>query len=352
MEEALARMWAEALGIDRVGVTDDFFALGGHSLLAVRLFRRIETVFKRKLPLATLFDSPTVEKLSEALFGSGGGDVFPPMIEIERGDGRLPLFCVATADAFIYAALSVALGADQPVYGLHPQGIVPHESPQIDIKMIASRYIDEIQKVRPHGPYVLGGMCAGGVVAYEIARQLRAQGEEVPLVALIDTPGPFSPAFKLLLRLRRANRFGDHMYHHILNLWKLDPKGKVEYFLTRLKRLAAKLAGRKVPPSNPTTIRNVERVYWMAFNGAYMRSMERYRPHRFDGRLVLFVAKESEAWGFSPGRVKWMKFAGGGADTHVIPGMHADILHEGPAGLIAKHLEKYLAEISSSQAPQ
>ncbi|HEU0012159.1 MAG TPA: amino acid adenylation domain-containing protein, partial [Longimicrobium sp.] len=192
LEMELARLWAEVLGVPRVGAEDDFFALGGHSLLAVRLMSRIRERFERELPVAEVFRSPTVSAMAAALRGAGAGSDSGLLVPLQTGGRLAPFFCTPPAGGTVthYADLARRLGADVPFYALQAPGLTGDEPPPASIGEMAARFLDEVRRVRPHGPYTLGGWSAGGITALEMARQLRAAGEEVSLLALFDTPPP------------------------------------------------------------------------------------------------------------------------------------------------------------------
>jgi thioesterase domain-containing protein/acyl carrier protein len=345
VEGALARIWADALHLEKVGVRDNFFELGGHSLLAVRVFTQIEKVFGKRLPLTALFTAPTIEKLAEAVGDKERKALFPPIVAIEKGRGGVPIFGVATADAFIYARLSEHLGASQPFYGLHPQGIIPVEKPVIDMRALAARYADEIRAVRPHGPYRLLGMCAGGIVAYEVAQNLAAGGETVDFVGMIDTAGPFGSWTSALLRMREVNRVLDHAYHHVMTLWTLAPGKRLSYLVANAARIKRKILGQPLPSTGVSKEAPVERAYWMVYNGAYLAALARYKPKPYLGRVALFIASRAESERFSRSRLKWRKFAQGGADIYEVPGIHSEMLADEQARIIAGYLKEHFAKI-------
>jgi amino acid adenylation domain-containing protein len=348
-EEALTKIWAEALQVERVGIQDNFFELGGHSLLAVRLFGRIEKVFGKKLPLSLLFSAPTIQKLAEAMGEEGRLDMLPPIVPIETRGNRIPFFGVATADALVFADLARRLGPGQPFYGLHPQGIVTHEEPDIAVEDLAARYVAEIERVQPHGPYLIGGTCAGGVVAYEIAQQLHRKGEKVEAVVMFDVPGPFHPLYRLLLMQRNFNRFAQHMTTHARALWNPPSGSRMDYLRTRLDRLIRKLRGQHVPPDRPPVDTSVERVYYMSFNRAYMRTVPRYAPKAYAGKLLMFLAVNSAAWRFSRGRRRWRKYAKGGVEEYIVPGAHSDMLREPQVNVVADHLAQFFSTLEANK---
>ena len=202
VEVLLAGIWRDLLGIERVGVRDSFFDLGGHSLLAVRLMARIRRQCGRDLPLAVLFAGPTIERLAALLDPAAAMAPTPPrhrapLVELAPGDdSRLPLFLVHPVGGGVlcYAALARALGAadpGQPIYGL--------QSPDWEgagaatLEAMAERYVAAVRGRQPRGPYRLGGWSMGGVAAFEMARQLGQAGDEVELLALVDSYAPGEP---------------------------------------------------------------------------------------------------------------------------------------------------------------
>ena len=189
LEKEIACVWTNLLGLEKVGIHDDFFELGGHSLLAVRLFAQIEKGFGKKLPLSTLFQGATVAQLANIVSRSAPANGSTSLVTIQPEGTKLPFFCVHDlfGDVLCYMNLARYLGQDQPFYALLARGLDGTEEPFTDIKSMAAHYIEEIQTVQPAGPYALGGLCLGGVVAFEMAQQLRAKGEAVAMVALLDS---------------------------------------------------------------------------------------------------------------------------------------------------------------------
>ena len=191
IEHRLARLWENVLGIERVGVHDDFFALGGHSLMAIRLFSQIEAEFGRKLPITLLFESPTIAHLAQALRAEQTAD-WSTLVPIQSGGARPPLFLVHGFGGGVvgYAELARGLGDDQPVYGLQAVGLDGRTPPHETVEEMAAHFVDVVRSQQSQGPYYLGGYCFGGIVAFEVARQLEAQGQPVALVAIFEGYAP------------------------------------------------------------------------------------------------------------------------------------------------------------------
>ncbi|HKI01152.1 MAG TPA: non-ribosomal peptide synthetase, partial [Thermoanaerobaculia bacterium] len=197
VEAALAELYTELLGVERVSVRDGFFDLGGHSMVAVRLLGRVRSALGVELPLASLLAGGSVEALAAAVRAARGGDLADTgdLVEIQpaAGSDRRPLFLVHAVGGSVlsYAGLARALGAGQPVWGL--QAPSAEELPAVTLEALAARYVAGVRRVQPAGPYQLGGWSMGGTVAYEMARQLTAAGEAVALVAMIDSDAPSGP---------------------------------------------------------------------------------------------------------------------------------------------------------------
>jgi acyl carrier protein len=174
-EKLLAKIWSEVLGIKEVGVDDNFFELGGHSLLAVLLFSRIQKYFGKRLPLATLFQAPTVARLA-AVIQNEGTPGWSSLVPIQPAGTKPPFFCIHAKGGNVleYYDLARHLGADQPFYGLQALGLDPGREAHTCIADMAAHYIKEIREIQPAGPYFLGGRSMGGTIAFEMACQLRS----------------------------------------------------------------------------------------------------------------------------------------------------------------------------------
>jgi thioesterase domain-containing protein/acyl carrier protein len=190
-EELMAAIWAETLKREQVGVEDNFFDLGGHSLLAVRLMARLEQLTGKRLPVSVLFQEPTVENLARLLRGDAPLPARSPVVPIQPHGSKPAIFWIHAAggNVFGYQALARQL-EDQPSYGVQAPGLDGDEAPFTTIEAMAAHYVEEIRKVQPAGPYRLGGWSMGGVVAFEMARQLAAQGEKVDRLLLLDSQRP------------------------------------------------------------------------------------------------------------------------------------------------------------------
>src|SRR2546423_10485211 len=244
LELKLAKIWEEVLNVRPIGTDQNFFELGGHSLMAVRLFAQVEKAFGRKLPLATLFQAPTVKQLARVLHDEGWRAAWSSLVMIQPGSAPTPFFCVHAAGGNVleYHDLARLLGPDQPFYGLQSHGLDGKSEPHTSIKEMAAHYLKEMREVQPEGPYLLGGRSSGGTIAFEMACQLAAQGEKVALLALLDTyPAGY---FKLLpgsgsLR-QRASRYARKLRSHTENMRELSPPERFAYVLRKLRYVPQK----------------------------------------------------------------------------------------------------------------
>lgn len=195
-EIQMTRIWEDVLGAERIGRDDDFFAIGGRSIAAVRVFALIEERFGRSLPITLLLERPTIAQLCHAL-DSGDDEAFGrPLVTIQADGTRRPIFFVHSGaeEAFLFRSVAAHLGPEQPVYVFQAMGRNDGGELPATIEEIAERYLAELRSVQREGPYNLVGYCFGGVVAYEMARRIRASGEQLHALAVVDSPGPlFKP---------------------------------------------------------------------------------------------------------------------------------------------------------------
>lgn len=201
IERRLTKLWESTLEVSPISMQDNFFSLGGHSLLAVYLMAEIEQEFGRNLPLATLFQKPTIEKLGELLRDKTEDTAWSPLVPIRITGREVPFFCVAGGggNVLYFYELASKLPAEQPFYGLQAIGLDGQQTPLSRVEDIATAYIKELRKVQPKGPYLLGGHCFGSWIAFEMAQQLCQQGENIVTVIVIDAPAPlFKPDQSML----------------------------------------------------------------------------------------------------------------------------------------------------------
>ncbi len=196
-------IWRELLGARSINIRDDFFALGGNSLLAMRMLYQIEQNFGKTLLPATLFQRATVEHLANEILNHDDGEASPDVVRVQDQGTKTPIFFLhgdISGGGFYCRKLSRDLGPDQPFYALPPVELSNPLEDRPSVEEMAATHVKTIQSVRAHGPYVIGGFCMGGLIGYELARQLAAQGETVERLVIIDT----EPRNRRLETLRRT----------------------------------------------------------------------------------------------------------------------------------------------------
>ncbi|MGD9872689.1 MAG: AMP-binding protein [Kiritimatiellia bacterium] len=200
LEQKLVKIWEEVLEISPVGVTDNYFDLGGNSLHALRIIGKIGEITSREIQLADLFQTPTIRGVAELLRQTEESHELISLVPMQTAGKCTPFFCVHPGGGTVmcFNDLAHSIGKDQPLYALQSQGVDGKHPPLKRVEDMAALYIREIRTIQPAGPYRLGGMCLGGVIAYEMAQQLVKQGEKVEFLGVLDTrrpPGWHRPLF-------------------------------------------------------------------------------------------------------------------------------------------------------------
>jgi aspartate racemase len=344
LELQLAQIWEEVLGVRPVGVRDNFFELGGHSLLAVRLFALIEKRLSRKLPLTTVFQGATVEHLASLLRQQAKPGPQSSLVAIKPDGSKRPLFLVhpAGGHVFPYIHLAQHLDPDQPCYGLQARGLDEGQEPHTRIEDMAAYYIQAMQTVQPAGPYLLGGWSMGGVVAFEMAQQLHAQGERVALLALLDgripTPDETFPEedYEAVLLVERY--FGIS-FGPMESLAQLPKDEQLAFMLEQ-----AKSAGLV-----PAELDVSEARRFVDLLKSDLRATQNYALHLYPGRITLFKASEELA-GTSPDpTLGWSEWASAGVEVHLVPGNHANLVYEPHVEVLAEKLSACISQALSAE---
>jgi amino acid adenylation domain-containing protein len=340
-EADLAKLWADQLHLEAVGITQNFFELGGDSLQAMQLMERIQQQFGRSLPLSALFLAPTVAQLAQQIHPStAAADLAAttPLVLLQPLGTKPPFFCVhpifGTVFPYLHLARQMEADAKQfpqvgnrRFYGLQPLGLHSQQPPQDRIEDMAAHYIQAMRQVQPQSPYYIGGWSFGGLVAFEMAQQLHKAGQQVALLAIFDTPAPTrsSSITPGIARDRRIYRQGLQFllttvarsvlpfladYGHLLIASAFSQ-------LNRPRQFDAKTRARLL---HELALRSLIEIYH-----ANMRAFLSYAPQVYPGAITLFSAQQSPA----PDRLRgWQDLTTGGVKVYPVPGNHLTMMRQ------------------------
>ena len=342
VEKILADIWSEALGLERVGIYDNFFEIGGQSLIAMKIMTKIERATGKKLPLASLFKYQTVAKLAHLVSRDGKSITWDSLVPIKTQGDSAPLYIVhgAGLNVLLFNAVAMGLSADQPVYGLQAKGLNGVDEPFKKIEDMASHYVGAIMQQNPCGPYKLGGFSLGGVIAFEMARQFKELGKEVSMLAVFDTYVYNCTYYDPLpLKAWKKMRFN---FYSLMHFFKFSNgfKNTVTEKAVMLKR---KLLG----------------FYWTLFDKegqnqpgffgyAYkidknnLDALKRYQFKPQDIAVEVFKAETRTFYVEDKVNMGWTPYALKGVNIHEIPGEHNTIFKAPNDKKFAEVLQKCL----------
>jgi acyl transferase domain-containing protein/thioesterase domain-containing protein/acyl carrier protein len=346
IENVLAEWWQELLGVETVGLDDDFFDLGGHSLIAVRMFSKIKKTYQQDLSLSTLFEARTIRKLAGLIRNSGTSSVpevasSSAVVAIRRQGSRLPLFVVSGVGGHVIAFDGVTryLGEDQPVFALQPQGLDGREPFLTRVEDMAAYYLRGVREVQPHGPYRLAGYSFGGFVVFEMAQQLHAAGETVSLLGLLDTI-----EWQYLERYRKSADLRQRLAMYKLRFQRVflsgnglrqATSGAVPVLTRKLYHLIYKLHLLSAPwiPDLQTINRIAGSVY---------------RPTVYPGSLTIFRSVSRSPLDGDDELLGWGGLASGGIEIQDVAGNHLDMLSEPNVQMLAEKLRACLDRVQEA----
>lgn len=312
-EKRVAGIWETLLGVSEIGAEANFFDLGGHSLLLAQLQFRLHQQLGVEIPILNLLEHPTIAAIAALLSAAPQLDISRKCVVPLRVSGANPPLFIAPGgnfSAISCAALAAALGPSQPVYAFHARGLDGQEAPLDRVEDLAAEYIRGMLTVQAHGPYYIAGVCFGGPIAFEIARQLEARGEEVKTLALIQSPTPDSlrpTGLRSAAALSKPLFFASRIRQHLKRLRSLHARERASYVREKMALLVSAFKGSNVHRSLRKDLLEqvVERAAYSAIT--------RYRPARVSARIVLIVAEGSLSCGEDDPRLRWARFTAGGA---------------------------------------
>ncbi|HEY9724954.1 MAG TPA: amino acid adenylation domain-containing protein [Chroococcales cyanobacterium] len=332
LESQLAQIWESTLGVQPIGVKDNFFELGGHSLLAANLWTQIEKVTEKKLPLATLFQAPTIEQLANALRDEGWSPSCSSLMVIQPGSPKkTPLFCIHVLGRGLefYRPMARYFDPEQPMYGLTTEisTLDQKEAPPNRVEDLAAFYVKEMRTLQPQGPYLLVGTSFGGEVAFEMAQILMAQGEKVALLALLDTIKE-----NAIKQVATSDRVSAHWSNLLkrgpVYIWeKFQPKieAQLQNFDSNHKRICCKFyqrIGRPLP----------QELQEFTYRELNTEASDRYIPKVYPGRVTLIRAHDKaidvSVSAYIDPELGWGGLATEGIEIHEVHGNHLSMLKE------------------------
>jgi amino acid adenylation domain-containing protein len=350
LERRLCEIWEDSLGVSRVGLRDSFFDLGGHSVVAVKLSNEVYRTFGVRLPLATLFECPTVESFARRLseLGQRAADAasserWSTLVKIQPRGSLPPFFCVSGVggNPMNLRHLAAALGNDQPFYGLQFRGVDGKHVPHRRVLDMAQEFLADVKRVQPEGPYYLGGYSAGGLAAYEMARLLHDEGERVGLVVFFDTLNPVMQPWS----------FRERLEAHVDNLRRRGVAYLPNRVVSRLREEVSGLSRSvraRLATHYPFAFRHD--AVWAAAEEA----IRAYRPEPapFDVLLVRAdpALSAGDGIGYRPHESNgWRGFVTGELEIVELACSHSDIVGAHAASLAAAALKRSLASAKTKQ---
>jgi aspartate racemase len=356
VEESLCAIWSETLGVARVGIHDNFFDLGGHSLLAVRMISTIEKTMHRHVPLAALFQSPTIAQLAGYVAppASNGPSDDPCVVAtpLQAAGKRPPLIFMPpmAGNGLHWKALLSHWGKDRPVFALASSGKALPWPANASLEEIARRCIASLDKIEARTPIHLAGYSFGGKLAFEMARQLHKLGRQVGTVVIIDT-GPRSVSAKAHRpRLKSLWRFLANMPFWVLDdLVRAKPARMVSEFRRKTHswkgRLLRALGRRETSHSleNVIDVRGLPQEYVARMRVGFAAA-ESYVAGPYSGRVLLVRARTRPLFRPLAGDLGWREFATGRLDVMVVPGNHLSILEDPHCRELARRLQIALCD--------
>jgi thioesterase domain-containing protein len=310
LEAVVAGVWAPVLGIESPSVDDNFFDVGGHSLLALQLIHDLNLALGLNLPVRLIFTDPTIAGIARAIEAElatrfGQSKRYDALVPLKPGGDRRPFFLVAGGvggenELIVYAGLARYLDARRPFFGLRARGIDELVDPHKGVEDMAAEYVREVRRVQPDGPYTIGGSCVAGVVALEMAQQLRRARQDVRTLVLIDS---FVPRWSRFMRNELVNFWGNRLRP---DLQRARTDGIVKF--------AREWRRRRANPSRDEQISDRQ----IRIMRTYLARLTAYEPQPYPGRVVLLRAASTDVLEAR----RWQSVATGRFDMHEIPGDH------------------------------
>jgi amino acid adenylation domain-containing protein len=341
LEMRVAKIWQEILDVPSINIKDNFFDLGGDSILALILMTRIRQEFGQDLQLSTLFDAATIEHQACILRQQKSFQSRSPLIEIQPKGSKPPLFFVhpAGGNVLCYVDLASYLTPDYPLFALQAKGLDGESEPFEKVEDMAAYYIEAIRTVQPESPYFLGGWSMGGIVAFEMARQLQEQGQEVNLLALIDIEIASLNSDAQLTKEDEVNFLASFAQDLGLSFESLNLSRDLLLNLKIDEQLTYLLNEAKIAELLPPDVgfSHIHRLFHVFKTHAH--AIQKYQPRIYPGRVTLFQAREQLEENLQDSTMGWNNLAVEGVDVNPIPGNHYTSLRKPHVQVLAEKLK-------------
>lgn len=341
-EHLVSDIWKECLSLKQVDILSDFFDLGGHSMIAARVMTQLEKRTGKRLPLASLFEHSTVEKLAALLDKDDELGQSNSLVPIKPQGSKPPIFIVhgAGLNVLNFKGLTRYVDTDQPVYGLQAKGLNEDEELLTSVEDIAAYYLEVIIDKQPQGPYAIAGYSFGGVIAYEMACQLITKGEKISMLGLFDTYR--YPAYEY--RTKLGKRVGDFLFFTGQKLYTIKHmfgslegfKFRTNKYINMLKQLFLRLS---TSAKEPTEL-SMKRV--LEIKQVNNKAIAKYHLKPAAVSVDLFRAKQLDEYVHDEVYMGWKPFALEGIDIHDVPGDHYSIFSPPNDAVFGKVLQKVL----------
>ena len=390
LEEKVVQIWQAFLNIEKIGIYDDFFDLGGDSLLAIQLILKLQKELQLSLSVNVLLYCPTIESLCQSIQANSQANssprdldrvafkgvtskintgpknhlkspilnpqfLIPPsekynlernlvlpscLVELQKGNPQLPpLFLLHPigGTVYFYRDLAQNLGSEQPVYGVQAQGVEGEAEALTTVEEMANYYIESIRQLQPHGPYLLGGSSFGGTLAFEMAQKLHQIGEQIPLLVMLDSPGPGQMPVKNLqtnaeIIFYYLTLLGAKNSVTLNELEQLSPEQQIIYFCEKQTDLAVML-------NDLERVRHILQIFKVN-----MQAMLDYVPKEYPGKVLFFRAKEWDHFSAKHPEKAWFDLVLGGMDIYEVLGNHVTMNLAPQVKSLAQTIQKYIDE--------
>lgn len=355
VEARLQEIWERVLDVRPIGVKDNFFELGGDSLQAVAMLIEIKEAFGKNLPASSLLGEGTIESLAQTICAATAAEEeWSSLVPIQTGGTRPPIFFAHSigGEVYSYKALARHLGADQPFYGLQARGLDGKQAPFRDLVAMAAQYTEEVLRVQPREPFLLGGYSLGGTIAFEMAQQLYSKGYREIHVLILDEEAPGHAASGLRSVLNVARNFPHWFMHHVARRPEHELRESIRRNLKKFGRRIRRAFGGRVdssPESYEAGLAGIVDITQLPelhrkVDAALYEAWVNYEPRAYPGRLMLFRTQAQPLFsGFGKDK-GWNRLTAEGVEIKIVPGNHNSMYEEPNALPLAREIKTYLRQ--------